>query len=299
MKLISGLLLVLLLSACANFRWVAKPESELNSGYTYIPIDPFPVDFQLGLGCDEHGKDNQYLPLLKSLPDNAVRMSVQRFDTKGNVSYGPVEVGATDESYRVTVDYVNSDTSFIELFIARRAYNINEEEYQYIGLSEGIDKFTYDVESVTYDVSAGQPPEDDESHSVLTHIPVYVGIGLRVVANVKVTGGSANISGLGVLGMEASANRLQGSLIVQTLGVNGKAIASALPIQSELNRTTAQAAVTAISSIKALLHDKETDKAARVVGIYLPLPGQKQLVNAIISELSKNRAVNWKRPCIR
>ena len=97
--------------------------------------------------------------------------------------------------------------------------------------------------------------------------------------------------------MEAEANNLRGSLTVQTLGVNGQAISAALPIQSELNRTTAQNAIVAVGSIKALLYENGTVVNPRVVGMYLPFPGGKPLVNAIISELSKKRVV-WYRPCI-
>ena len=128
------------------------------------------------------------------------------------------------------------------------------------------------------------------------NIPVYVGVGLRVSAYVYVTGASANISGIGIIGAEAEANNLRGSLVVQTLGVNGKSVAAALPIQSELNRTTAQSAIVAVGAIKALLYADETIKSPRVVGLYLPFPGGKPLVNAIISELSKKQ-VEWSRPC--
>jgi hypothetical protein len=101
-----------------------------------------------------------------------------------------------------------------------------------------------------------------------------------------------------VIGAEAEAERLRGSLVVQTLGVNGKAIASALPIQSELNRTTAQNAIVAVASVKALLHADETIVAPRIVGLYLPFPGGRPLVNALISELSKSTSrLEWKRPC--
>lgn len=113
---------------------------------------------------------------------------------------------------------------------------------------------------------------------------------------VYVTGANANISGIGVIGAEAEADRLKGSLVVQTLGVNGKSVAAALPIQSELNRTTAQNAIVAVGSIKALLYSPETITSPRVVGLYLPFPGGKALVNALISELSKER-VEWYRAC--
>ena len=86
--------------------------------------------------------------------------------------------------------------------------------------------------------------------------------------------------------------------MVQTLGVNGKAIAAALPIQSELNRTTAMNAVVAIGSIKANLYAEETVKKARVVGIYLPVTGGAQLANAVLSALAES-PIEWQRECPR
>ena len=131
------------------------------------------------------------------------------------------------------------------------------------------------------------------------NLPLYVGIGLRVTSNVQVLKANAKIEGLGVIGAEAEAGRLRGSLVVQTLGVNGKSISAALPIQSELNRTTAQNAIVSIGSIKALLYEDETVISPRVVGLYLPFAGGQALVNQIISELSKSSPITWKRPCER
>ncbi len=127
-------------------------------------------------------------------------------------------------------------------------------------------------------------------------IPLYVGIGIRITSNVEVIGGSANISGIGVIGAEAQANKLQGSLVVQTLGVNGKAVSSALPMQSELNATTAQNALIATASIKTLLYADDTEVAPRIVGLYYPFPSSRPLVNALISAISSSE-VEWARPC--
>lgn len=156
-------------------------------------------------------------------------------------------------------------------------------------------KFVPDTE--VYTITRDKPAADIISQFVEFNIPVYVGIGLRVSANVDVIGSNANISGIGVIGAEAEAERVKGSLVVQTLGVNGKSIAAALPIQSELNRTTAQNAIVAVGSIKALLYADDITVSPRVVGIYLPFPGGKPLVNALISELSKKR-VEWPRQCL-
>jgi hypothetical protein len=259
-----------------------RTESEQHSGYTYIPLDPFPVYFFSGLTARSDASQPVMKALtpvqtLQLLPDNAVRMSVEAFDAKGNVTYGPAAMGASGMVYRITVDYINADAVSLPIAIRK-------------------------VESST----PGQPPvfevrrtdrggDNADPTATIYNIPVYVGIGLRVTADVRVMSAKAVISGLGVLGAEAEANRIVGNLVVQTLGVNGKSISAALPIQSELNRTTAQNAVVAVGSIKALLYEPETVVVPRVVGMYLPFSADKKVINAIISEISRE-PVEWQPP---
>lgn len=277
---------------------VGRPPSpgESESGYTYVPIDPFPVSITPGSSC----KSNESTvsgPLLDSLPDNAVRMLVEKFDVTGGVTYGVSKAGVAGESYRVTVDYINADTINVQMWIGKFMQRGEDLRYP-------VDLFNTPSDpqivpgTETYMISRSLPIGEHRGFYTEFNIPVYVGVGLRVSANVYVVGASANISGIGVIGAEAEAERLRGSLVVQTLGINGKSIAAALPIQSELNRTTAQNAIVAVGSIKALLYSDETITSPRVVGIYLPFPGGKPLVNALISELSKERVV-WYKPCLQ
>ena len=126
---------------------------------------------------------------------------------------------------------------------------------------------------------------------------MYVGVGLRLTANVKTLEADVNLSGLSTIAAEAKAGRLEGSLTVQTLGITGKNIASSLPLPSEINETTIQNALVAIGSIKAQLYDNEnTIISPRVVGIYKPIEGGTDVINAIIADLAKSR-VKWHRPC--
>lgn len=278
-----------------------KPPSELESGYTYVPVDPFPVQTVPGDNCKDSTNNvvGHLVPgqLLDALPDNAVRMLVEQFDSSGAVTYGASKTAAKGESYRVTVDYINADTINVSVWIAKSMADTKTGEYQPVSLfSPPSANFTPGTE--LFEVTRDEP-KIKNAFPIYSqfNIPVYVGVGLRVSANIYVTAAKANISGIGIIGAEAEAEKLRGSLVVQTLGVNGKSVAAALPIQSELNRTTAQNAIVAVGSIKALLYADETIKSPRVVGIYLPFPGGKPLVNALISELSKKRVV-WERPCL-
>lgn len=97
---------------------VAATIGEIESGYTYIPVDPFPVETRLSASCKE-GKQDSTALLLDSLPDNAVRMLVERFDKSGAITYGASKAGIKDESYRVTVDYINADTINVPISITK------------------------------------------------------------------------------------------------------------------------------------------------------------------------------------
>ncbi len=288
---------IAVLGGCAT-TFVPKTLGEQQSGYTYVPIDPFAVQTVPGDSCKDspQEKAKTYGTLLQSLPDNAVRMLIERFNASGSVTYGPSKLGAKGESYRVTVDYINADTINVQVWISK-GMERRGGGYDAVSLLSVPDDERFVPGSEVYMITREQPGPDAGSGFVEFNIPVYIGIGLRVSATVDVVGAKANISGIGVIGAEAEAERLKGSLVVQTLGVNGKSIAAALPIQSELNRTTAQNAIVAVGSIKALLYADETAVSPRVVGIYLPFPGGKPLVNALISELSKKR-VEWPRPCL-
>lgn len=268
--------------------------AENESGYTYIPIDPFKVETILTEGCGPAAKDTTE-KLLSSLPDNAVRMLVEQFDKSGAVTYGASKASVKDGSYRVTVDYINADTISIRVRITKFMQPKAGDPSPVPVNLYGIEPDNVTPGSETYKVERLDSAQAVLDSGVLS-IPIYVGVGLRVSSYVHALEGNANISGIGVIGAEAEANRLRGSLIVQTLGVNGKSVAAALPIQSELNRTTAQNAIVAVGSIKALLYAPETIASPRVVGMYLPFPGSKGLVNAIISELSK-QPPEWKRHC--
>lgn len=291
------------LSGCASFVQHERPQSvgEQESGYTYIPIDPLPAMVPGKAECAiPVDKPDEFM--LKALPDNAVRVSIQQFDGKGKVQYGPVGGSLENSNYEVVVDYINADVQGQTIWIAKYRETDSGTDKQRIAVplaapSKGEDDFRYVVTS--------SPPEHgtDATSNILPKyyfekfsLPLYIGVGLRITANVRTLKGGVNINGLGLLGAEAEANNIVGSLTTQTLGINGKPISAALPIQSELNRTTIQNAVTSVGAVKALIYGTETSIKPRVVGLYLPFPGGKQLVNAIISELAQSQ-VYWYGPC--
>lgn len=301
-KTIIDLLLIccmgFLVGGCTTLKGLPKSQAEMYSGFTYIPIDPFRVDTVAV--CKSKPSTNEIKnskDLLDSFPDNSVRISIEQISGSGKVTYGSSYTSAKNDQYKVTVDHIISDTTNITFFISKTMQNKENLQFERVNLLEhNHDKYIKNSE--VYEVIRSEKVPDNfisENYEQF-NLPIYIGVGLRVTANVRNLSNNTNISGLGVIGAEAEAKKLQGTLVVQTLGINGKSIASALPIQSELNQTTVQNSIVAIGSIKALLYDNETVKSPRVVGLYLPFRGDTSIVNAIISELSKG-PIYWEKPC--
>ncbi|RSE33361.1 hypothetical protein [Acinetobacter junii] len=301
MHLIKLLLLISiigLVNGCTTLKGLPQSQAEMYSGFTYIPIDPFRVNTIAN--CKSYPVDKEIKSsseMLDSFPDNSVRISIEQISGSGKATYGTSYTSSKGDQYKVTVDHIISDTTNITFYISKLMQNNLTKEFEPVSLLEQ-NHNKYVTNSEIYEVIRERdekPSLNDKKYEQFS-LPIYIGVGLRITANVRNLTNNTNISGLGVIGAEAEAKKLQGTLVVQTLGINGKAIASALPIQSELNQTTVQNSIVAIGSIKALLYDNETVKSPRVVGLYLPFKGDTALINAIISELSRESII-WDKPC--
>jgi hypothetical protein len=261
-----------LLASCGEFAKSSSPDiptsqGEDSSGYSYVPLDPLPVT----AGIDKECK-GQYPPVLSRLPDTAVRIAVRQLSGKGKIGFGPAQLGAEGNSYQIILDYINADVVNIPF------------KYRGGDLAKGI--------APTQLTRIEQPTRGASDELV---IPVYVGIGLRLTANVTVRKGTVNLGSLGALAAAAEAEQVTGSLIVQTLGITGKQVTSSLPLPSELNPTTIQNAIQALGAVKAIVYDQaNTVVTPRVTGIYNPLPTNDQrTVNQIVSQLALEPIPWW------
>lgn len=303
-RLVQGLVLfsACLAAGCDSTRQLPRTAGELASSFSYVPLDPLPVFEGRGSYCfneEDQPNDSPLAGVLESLPDQAVRLAVGQYDASGTVTFGPATIGTEGNSYQVILDYVSVDAVQQPIYVSR---------YIASGPDAGKEVYLYDnsIEVATrYAVRRG--PElshvlaagtDQANLGDLVVLPVYVGVGLRLIASVHVTRGRVNLSSLGALAAQAEAGRLTGSLVVQTLGITGSNVSTTLPLPSELNQTTIQNAILALGSIKAVMHDpSNTIVKPRVVGIYNPIGGGQQLINGIIPVLAE-RAVGWYRPCV-
>jgi hypothetical protein len=166
-----------------------------------------------------------------------------------------VSLAAANSNYVVTVDYLKSNT------VALSRAEILERD----GLVR---------------VQVGDASRAEDS------IPVYVGVGLRLTANIRTSSGRINLGDLISIGAAAKEDRLSGTLVIQTLGITGENISTALPIPTEISPSSIQNAILAIGTIKSKMYDNKITIQPRVVGFYKNVGGDISAVNAIISSLS-------------
>ncbi len=186
-----------------------------------------------------------------------MRIAVGKIDINGNITYGPMVLSAANSRYVVVVDYVKSNTH--PLFVKKGATR-----------SDGSYIATIVKDSNSADVS----------------VPVYIGVGLRLTAILNTTKGKINLGNLIAIGAAAQANELAGTLVVQTLGITGENISTALPIPSDISAASIQNAIQSMGTMKAKLYDSKTHIEPRVVGVYNNIGGTTTgTINGIISSV--------------
>jgi hypothetical protein len=312
-RIITALLILTSVTGCSSLPMSPSTEGERYSSYTYVPLDPLPIRRLPGDSCPDASPVSARVDtlseseLLKTLTDQTVRMAVAQISSSGEVTFTSAKIGAKNESYQVVLDYMNTDTAPLH-FAARRKvqrivpYQVGLSTYrrtdykvgEYISIRDVVPpniKTSYEIRPMK---QMDEIPLDQNFEAV--SLPIYVGLGLRLTASFTVNEGKVELTGLPSIAANAAAGKVSGSLVVQTLGVTGRAIATSLPLPSELNQTTLQNSLLAIGSIKALIHDSETTKTPRVIGFQNAVGGGQEFVSAIISALSLNRLA-WYQAC--
>ena len=226
--------------------------------YGYTPLDALPVTT---VSCP--GKPVDVLTLL---PDETMRLSIAWASRSGDIKYGVATAGVADENYVVTLDYTKSDT--VPLFASAPSTTSG--------------KTTISLEQVA----------DPQSTS---SVPVYVGIGLRLTANVRIFKSGVNLANLFGLGAAGDAKELQGSLVIQTLGITGDSVSASLSIPTEISQASVQNAIQALASIRAKIYGGAATLHPRVTGLYNILGGIDATKN-IVSFILKH-PIKWPGNC--
>jgi hypothetical protein len=285
-----------------------KTLGEINTGFNYIPVDPLGVGILIEpptlpagtSGWDRialryarcasrRGKDPKKDPpdVMDALPDHTIRMAVRRVSGGGNLGYGPVAFTASGSSYEVVIDSIFADTTNVRFAIKLTG---NPRGPSLAALDEKI------AETTTVDVKRLEDWDAVPAGYEEVTIPVYVGVGLRLTANLVAKKGGFNLGDLAGLAAKAEAEKVSGSLTMQTLGVYSQQVASTYAIPNKLDETAIQNALVALGAVKAIIYDHDTGTRPRVTGIYNPLStSDPKLINKIYSALAA-KPVRWV-PC--
>ncbi len=249
------LLSAFLAGCCSTGSQTAGELARASKTPGYKPLDPLPVEFEL---------NSDPKLLLASLPDETMRLATG-FDYAGaGVTYGPIQTGVEGSNYVVVLDYIKYTTAHVLLSRERGTNSSGKAQYKLA-------------------------TEHDQADVV---IPVYVGVGVRMEASFTVLRGRVNIGTLAAVSAAAEAGSIQGRLVLQTLGLSGPSISSAMTIASDLNPVTIQNALISLGTVKSKMYDSILSKSdtrayPRAVAIYDTIGGGSDTINQVISLLLK------------
>ena len=108
--------------------------------------------------------------------------------------------------------------------------------------------------------------------------------------------GTVDLGNLFALGVAAEANKITGTMVIQTLGISGENISSIIPMPNQINTTTIQNAIMALGSIKAKMYQTEVRVNPRIVRFYNNVGGGKTTVNQFISTFLSGKEMEHEVP---
>jgi len=231
-----------------------------SQSYGYTPIDPVPATIDSSL---TNGNS-----ITRVLTDETIRLAIGSINGFANVTYGKDYVGYRGKRYLVILDYIKYTTIPYTVNVWRDTTRIH-------------------IRALTTGPPSAKPPFNDNNiiFGETSTLPLYVGVGLRITADVTVNTDSLNLELFG-LGVAASANQANGTLVVQTLGVSGENISPLLPLPSKLNETTIENAIVSLGTIKAKIYEPATILAPKVLGFYNNIGGVGlELTTNVISSI--------------
>lgn len=295
MKKILYLIIIPFIVSCGSLRNDNNAESvnekinqQLFALKGYQPIDPISID----------DSEVEIDSMIYNFPNEATRVAIGKMTKNGSLSFGTNTVARKGESYTIIIDYIKYHTTSIP---AKYSYDQDYTEENTL-VSESLETIFGSIgnkREFKSDFTSQDSLQSQNRNRQDVKIPVYVGVGLRIQANILVLKDTLNINlgSLYNLGIAASQNEINGTLIIQTLGISGQQISSAIPIPDKINESTIQNAITSLATIKSKLYDDETSIKPQVVGFGLSfnISGAKDLVEAtlhssppkILSKLNK------------
>lgn len=105
-----------------------------------------------------------------------------------------------------------------------------------------------------------------------------IGVGLRIRAVVNTSQAKLNVGSLLALGLEAERKALQGSICVDVVGIDSADVTNLIPLTSEIDQTSIQAALQALASIKTKVFDGDTKLTPHLVAVRQARAGMAEVI---------------------
>lgn len=240
----------------------------------YQPIDPISID----------DRQVRIDSMIYNFPNEATRVAIGKMTRNGSLSFGTNTVARKGESYTIIIDYIKYHTTSIPAQYTYSQENSGETTLIDESLETLFGEIASRKEVSLLGLKDGLQSKNRNKQKI--KIPVYVGVGLRIQANILVIKDSLdlNLGSLYNLGTAAAKNDINGTLIIQTLGISGQQISSAIPIPDKISESTIQNAITSLATIKSKLYDNDTSIKPQVVGFGLSfnVDGAKDLIEATL-----------------
>ncbi len=85
-----------------------------------------------------------------------------------------------------------------------------------------------------------------------------LGVGLRIRASITSKTDNVNLADLFSIGLAAQRGQLFGTMAIEVIGIQSPEVTATIPLPSEISRSSIQAAMQAMATIKSKIHDPDT-----------------------------------------
>lgn len=253
---------------CGPKNLVPPTLGETATSLTYIPVPSQPANWYPGDStCKRPGARQK--KLLDALPDVTSRIGITRYSADGKVTFASTGIGAKGDVMDVVVDYALSDVTTFILDV--------------VELDKGQRRY--------YQSKSGMTGARSVS------LPVVVGLGARMTASLTVLKGSVNVSGLTQIAIEANAERVSGSMVVQSLGVQGESVSTSIPISSKTEPAAIENAIVSMATMRTKAYSDEVVTSPRLLGFYAPFGMTTDEITSVYSIIAGAGGVAWPGPC--
>lgn len=124
-------------------------------------------------------------------------------------------------------------------------------------------------------------PRDDLTYA----IPVYIGVGVRMRFELSVLSGDINLTAYSSFGGQLTSNQIQGTVTLQTLGINGSGVSDLVPVPIDITDASVPLVLQSLMSIFSKIYtDDEIVLHPQVLGFDSPavLPGGAAYLESVV-----------------